>query len=76
MWSLFFRRRKEDQRLRAWNMRMTEQDQMADVMKDQHRERIQEQISREKNRQYQEQKMVELSREAKKNVRYVFETLI
>ena len=56
-------------------MRMTEQDQMADVMKDQHRERIQEQISREKNRQYQEQKMVELSREAKKNVRYVFETL-
>ena len=52
-------------------MRMTEQDQMADVMKDQHRERIQEQISREKNRQYQEQKMVELSREAKKNVRYM-----
>ena len=71
MWPIFFRRRKEDQRLRAWNMRMTEQDQMADVMKDQHRERIQEQISREKNRQYQEQKMVELSREAKKNVRYM-----
>ena len=40
-------------------------------MQDQHRERIMEQIAREKNRQYQEQKMVELSREAKKNIRFV-----
>ena len=67
----FVRRKKQEQRQMVWNMRMTEQDQMADLMKDQHRERILEQISREKNRQYQEQKMVELSREAKKNVRWV-----
>ena len=44
---------------------------MANLMQDQHRERIMEQIAREKNRQYQEQKMVELSREAKKNIRFV-----
>ena len=48
---------------------MAGQDQMAELMKDQHRERIQEQISREKNRQYEEQRMVELSREAKKHIR-------
>ena len=51
---------------------MTDQDNMANVMQDQHRERIMDQINREKNRQYQEQKMVELSREAKKNIRLVW----
>ena len=50
---------------------MTDQDNMAALMQDQHRERIMDQINREKHRQYQEQKMVELSREAKKNVRLV-----
>lgn len=61
-----FKRRREEQRQKAWNMRLTSYDQMNELMKDQHKERIQAQIQREKDRQLKEQRQIEISREQKK----------
>ncbi|XP_052286789.1 uncharacterized protein LOC127882276 isoform X1 [Dreissena polymorpha] len=63
-----FKRRREEQRSRAWDMRMKNWDNMQGLMEDQHKERVQAQISREKDRQVKEQRQIEQSREQKKFV--------
>lgn len=63
-----FKQRKYLQREQAWNLKMKNYENMKEAMQDQHRERIQAQIDREKNRQGQEQRQIEESREQKKYI--------
>lgn len=63
-----FKRRQEELRQTAWNMRMKHNDQVCEVKQDQHKEHIQAQIQREKDRQVMEQRQIEQSREQKKNL--------
>ncbi|XP_052811445.1 uncharacterized protein LOC128239049 isoform X2 [Mya arenaria] len=63
-----FKRRCEDQRQKAWNMRIKNYDNMSEVMQDQHRERIRGQLQREQDRQVREQRQIEQAREQKKYI--------
>ncbi|XP_060597084.1 LOW QUALITY PROTEIN: uncharacterized protein LOC132751004 [Ruditapes philippinarum] len=63
-----FKRRREEQREKAWQMRMNNYDHMNQLMQDQHKDRVMAQIQREKDRQVKEQRQIEISREQKKYV--------
>ncbi|KAK7500063.1 hypothetical protein BaRGS_00008610 [Batillaria attramentaria] len=63
-----YRRRRHIVRQMAWQERLAEEDRMKLLMQDGHRERIQAQIEREKDRQNQEQQMIHKAREAKKKI--------
>ncbi|XP_045195109.2 uncharacterized protein LOC123550788 isoform X3 [Mercenaria mercenaria] len=63
-----FKRRREEQREKAWQMRQRNNDRMSELMQDQHRDRVMAQIQREQDRQIKEQRQIEISREQKKYI--------
>ncbi|OWF44512.1 uncharacterized protein LOC110458274 [Mizuhopecten yessoensis] len=63
-----FRRKKVIQRQVNWNQRLYQQDRMKELMQDNHRERIIAQMDHDRQRQVNEERMVQQSREAKKQI--------
>ncbi|XP_071113522.1 uncharacterized protein [Haliotis cracherodii] len=63
-----FRRQQIIKRRGDWQTRLAEENSMKLAMQDQHHQRILEQLTRERDRQLQEQKIIANQREAKKKV--------
>ncbi|XP_069103634.1 uncharacterized protein [Argopecten irradians] len=63
-----FRRKKVVQRQVDWNQRLYQQDRMKELMQDNHRKRIVAQLEHDRQRQINEERMVQQSREAKKQI--------
>ncbi|RUS90345.1 hypothetical protein EGW08_001840 [Elysia chlorotica] len=62
------RRRRVLRREQDWQQRLTEEDTMKGLMQDGHRERVLAQMSRDRQRQVQEQQDIARAREAKKRI--------
>ncbi|XP_050392612.1 uncharacterized protein LOC126811153 isoform X1 [Patella vulgata] len=63
-----FRLRRIMQRHKNWQEKKSEEHNMKNLMVDQHRQRIIEHLTQEKEKQLHEQQMIERAREAKKNI--------